>query len=82
VATRNAPGPTRRHDLPHVIADTAVVIPVVLFMENYDINRTEYHGTHDNMSIIDLDYGSAVAAIAIEGVGRIAHAPAGSSPLK
>jgi hypothetical protein len=59
-----------------------VGIPVVLFMENYDINRTGYHDTHDNMSNIDLDYGSAVAAITIEAVARIAHAPAGSSPLK
>ena len=43
-------------------------IPVVLFMENYDINRVGYHDTHDNMTNIDLDYGSAVAAIAIETV--------------
>jgi len=28
----------------------------------------------DNMSNIDLDYGSAVAAIAIESVARVAHA--------
>jgi hypothetical protein len=47
-------------------------IPVVLFMENYDINRVGYHDTHDNMSNIDLDYGAAVAAIAIESVARIA----------
>jgi hypothetical protein len=50
-------------------------IPVVLFMENYDINRTGYHDTQDNMSNIDLDYGSAVAAIAIESVARVAHGP-------
>jgi hypothetical protein len=49
-----------------------VGIPVVLFMENYDINRTGYHDTHDTMANIDLDYGSAVAAIAIESVARIA----------
>ena len=34
--------------------------PVVLFMENYDINRTGYHDTHDTMENIDLDYGAAV----------------------
>ena len=49
-------------------------IPVVLFMENYDINRVGYHDTHDNMSNIDLDYGAAVAAIAIESVARAAQA--------
>ena len=49
-------------------------IPVVLFMENYDINRVGYHDTHDNMTNIDLDYGSAVAAIAIESVARAAAA--------
>lgn len=47
-------------------------IPVVLFMENYDINRTGYHDTHDTMANIDLDYGAAVAAIAIETVARAA----------
>ena len=47
-------------------------IPVVLFMENYDINRVGYHDTHDNMTNIDLDYGAAVAAIAIETVARAA----------
>jgi hypothetical protein len=24
-------------------------VPVVLFMENYDINRTGYHDSHDTM---------------------------------
>jgi hypothetical protein len=47
-------------------------LPAVLFMENYDINRTGYHDTHDTMENIDLDYGSAVAAIAIESVARTA----------
>jgi hypothetical protein len=47
-------------------------VPVVLFMENYDINRTGYHDTHDTMDNIDLDYGAAVAAIAIESVARAA----------
>ena len=47
-------------------------IPVVLFMENYDINRHGYHDTKDTMENIDLDYGSAIAAIAIESVASIA----------
>lgn len=47
-------------------------VPVVLFMENYDINRTGYHDTKDTMANIDLDYGSAVAAIAIESVAQAA----------
>ncbi|HZT83375.1 MAG TPA: M28 family peptidase [Gemmataceae bacterium] len=47
-------------------------IPAVLFMENYDINRAGYHDTHDTMENIDLDYGAAVAAIAIESVARAA----------
>ncbi len=50
-------------------------VPVVLFMENYDINRRGYHDTHDTMANIDLDYGSAVAAIAIESVARAASQP-------
>jgi hypothetical protein len=49
-----------------------VGIPVVLFMENYDINRTGYHDTHDTMENIDLDYGSAFASIAIESIARVA----------
>jgi hypothetical protein len=57
-----------------------VGIPVVLFMENYDINRTGYHDSKDNMTNIDLDYGAAVAAIAIESVARVAHAPDASLP--
>lgn len=47
-------------------------IPAVLIMENYDINRVGYHDTHDNMTNIDLDFGSAVAAITIETVARTA----------
>ena len=50
-------------------------VPVVLFMENYDINRPGYHDTHDTMANIDLDYGAAVAAIAIESVARAASEP-------
>jgi hypothetical protein len=47
-------------------------IPAVLFMENYDINRQGYHDTHDTMANIDLDYGAALTAIAIETVARAA----------
>ncbi len=47
-------------------------VPAVLFMENYDINRAGYHDTKDTMAQIDLDYGAAVAAIAIESVARAA----------
>jgi hypothetical protein len=47
-------------------------VPVVLFMENYDINREGYHDTHDTMENIDLDYGAAFSAIAIESVARAA----------
>ena len=49
-----------------------VGIPVVLFMENYDINRKGYHDSHDTTANIDLDYGAAVVAIAIEAVARAA----------
>ena len=52
-----------------------VGIPVVLFMENYDIIRKGYHDTHDTMENIDLDYCAALTAIAIETVcrGRVAR---------
>ncbi|MGB8490809.1 MAG: M28 family peptidase [Bacteroidales bacterium] len=53
-----------------IFSDTGVA--VVLFMENYDINRTGYHDTKDTLENIDLDYGAAFAAIAIETVARIA----------
>jgi hypothetical protein len=49
-----------------------VGLPTVLFMENYDINRSGYHDTHDTMENIDLDYGAALAAIVIETVARAA----------
>jgi hypothetical protein len=55
-------------------------VPVVLFMENYDINRTGYHDTHDTMANIDLDYGAAVAAIAIESVARAASVKSEAKP--
>ena len=47
-------------------------VPVVLFMENYDIERQGYHDTHDTMENIDLDYGAAIAAICIESAARAA----------
>jgi hypothetical protein len=53
-----------------IFSDAAV--PCVLFMENYDINRSGYHDTLDTMVNIDLDYGAAVAAITIEAVARAA----------
>ena len=53
-----------------IFSDTG--IPVILFMENYDIDRSGYHDTHDTMENIDLDYGAAVSAIAIETIARLA----------
>jgi hypothetical protein len=53
-----------------IFSDTG--IPVILFMENYDIDRSGYHDTHDTMENIDLDYGAAISAIAIETVARLA----------
>lgn len=53
-----------------IFSDTGV--PVVLFMENYDINRSGYHDTKDTLENIDLDYGAAFAAIAIETAARVA----------
>ncbi|MGD0783536.1 MAG: M28 family peptidase, partial [Candidatus Aminicenantales bacterium] len=49
-------------------------VPVVLFMEDYDINRVGYHDTRDTMDDLDLDYGAAVAAVAIESAARAAAA--------
>ena len=75
-------GNVRNHLDPHsslfntdcqIFSDTGA--PVVLFMENYDISRTGYHDTHDTMENIDLDYGSAFAAICIETVARVATIP-------
>jgi hypothetical protein len=42
-------------------------------MEDYDIERSGYHDSHDTMADIDLDYGAALAAIAIETVARTAN---------
>jgi hypothetical protein len=49
-------------------------VPIVLFMENYDIRRAGYHDMEDTMRNIDLDYGAALAAIAIETVAGVAAA--------
>ena len=49
-------------------------VPVVLFMEDYDINREGYHDSHDTLANIDLDYGAALTAIVIESVVRAANA--------
>ena len=49
-------------------------VPVVLFMEDYDITREGYHDTHDTVENLDLDYGAAFAAIAIETVASVACA--------
>lgn len=49
-------------------------VPVVLFMENYDIDRKGYHDSADTMANINLDYGAGVAAIAIEATARAATA--------
>ena len=38
----------------------------------HDINRSGYHDTKDTLENIDLDYGAALAAIAIETVARVA----------
>ena len=53
--------------------------PCVLIMENYDIDRSGYHDTKDTLANIDLDYGSAVSAICIETIARVAVAPANAS---
>jgi hypothetical protein len=50
-----------------------VGVPAVLFMEDYDINRKGYHDMFDTMGNIDLDYGSALAAVAIESAARAAR---------
>ncbi|HWE38701.1 MAG TPA: M28 family peptidase [Isosphaeraceae bacterium] len=70
-------GEVRPHDDPRstlyntdgqVFSDAG--IPSVLFMEDYDINRKGYHDSRDTMAGIDLAYGAALVAIAIEAVAR------------
>jgi len=48
-------------------------VPVVLFMENYDIGRVGYHDSQDTLANIDLDYGAGLARIAIESVAQAAN---------
>ncbi len=52
-------------------------LPIVLLMEHYDIDRRGYHDTLDTLANIDLDFGAAVSAIAIEAVASLA---AGAAP--
>jgi hypothetical protein len=72
-------GEVRPHDDPNstlynsdgqTLSDAGV--PVVLFMEDYDIGRTGYHDSRDTLPNINLDYGAALAAVAIETVARAA----------
>jgi hypothetical protein len=46
-------------------------------MEDNDIDRAGYHDSRDTLAGIDLDYGSALVAIAIEAVARAAGASLG-----
>ena len=41
-------------------------------MENYELFRSGYHDSEETIANIDLDYGSALAAIAIEAIRRVA----------
>jgi Peptidase family M28 len=77
-------GEVRPHDDPsstlyntdgQTLSDAGV--PVVLFMEDYDIGRSGYHDSRDTLANINLDYGAALAAIAIEAVARAANEEAG-----
>jgi hypothetical protein len=70
VRTQDDPASSLYNTDGQVFSDSGV--PVVLFMENYDIHRHGYHDTQDTMANIDLDYGAALAAIAIETVARLA----------
>jgi hypothetical protein len=49
-------------------------VPVVLLMEDYDISREGYHDSDDSLGNIVLDFGCALAAIAIESVARASSA--------
>ncbi len=51
-------------------------VPAVLFLENYDINRSGYQDRFDTMANA-LDYGVAFAAIAFETIARVASASGG-----
>jgi len=73
VRTQDDPASSLYNTDGQIFSDTGA--PVVLFMENYDINRHGYHDTLDTMVNIDLDYGAAVAAIAIETAATAAVEP-------
>jgi hypothetical protein len=73
VRTQDDPASSLYNTDGQVFSDCGV--PVVLFMENYDIHRHGYHDTQDTLANIDLDYGAALAAIAIETVARLAAQP-------
>ena len=47
-------------------------VPTVLLMEDYDADREGYHDSEDTVGNVDLDYGCALAAIAIESAARAA----------
>ncbi|MCE9579518.1 MAG: Zn-dependent exopeptidase M28, partial [Deltaproteobacteria bacterium] len=49
-------------------------LPIALFMEHYDIDRRGYHDTLDTLANIDLDFGAAIAAVAIETAAALATA--------
>ena len=80
-------GEVRPHDDPRSTlynADSQIFsdagIPTILLMEDYDIDRKGYHDSHDVMAGIDLPYGAALVAIAIEAVARAAQASFGKNP--
>jgi hypothetical protein len=70
VRTRYNPKSTLFNTDGQIFSD--IGMPVVLFMENFDFNRTGYHDSKDIIENIDLDYEAALAAIAIETVARVA----------
>ena len=70
VRTRDDPASSLYNTDGQIFSDVGA--PVVLFMENYDINRSGYHDTHDTLANIDLDYGAALAAIVIETAAQLA----------
>ncbi len=70
VRPRDDPRSTLYNTDGQVFSDSG--IPTVLFMEDYDINRKGYHDSRDTMSGIDLPFGAALAAIAIESVALAA----------
>ena len=51
-------------------------VPVTLLTEDYEIDRSGYHDSEDTVGNVDLDYGCALASIAIESAARAASSPA------